>query len=64
MSDSHLCHHCGTPTMGVLVLTPGEAVMTRLEMCQKCWDYIGSEAAAQEGATMKNRIEMERKLKK
>lgn len=57
----HACHHCGTPTTGALVLMPGETEPTRMEMCQKCWDYIGSPAAGQEGATMKNRIKMERK---
>ena len=42
---------------------PGETVPTHLEMCQACWDYIGSEAANLPGATMKNRLKMERKLK-
>ncbi|KKK63725.1 hypothetical protein LCGC14_2991390, partial [marine sediment metagenome] len=28
-----------------------------------CEDYIGSSAAQQEGATMKNRIQMERNVK-
>jgi len=59
----HCCHHCGIPTDGGQVLMPGEVVPTRLKMCQECWDYIGSPAAQQEGATMKNRIKMERLLK-
>ena len=56
----HCCHHCGTPTEGALVLMPGESKPTRLKMCQGCWAYIGSPAAAQPRATMKNRIKMER----
>lgn len=52
----HICHHCGTPTEGAL-MKEGH----RIKMCQGCWDYIGSPAANQEGATMKNRIQMERK---
>jgi len=43
---------------------PGETKPTRLDMCQSCWDWIGSPAAAQMGATMKNRIEMERQFLK
>ena len=58
----HICHHCGKPTDGVLVMMPGETIATRIKMCQECWDYIGSSAAQQEGATMKNRIEMEQAL--
>ncbi len=61
---SHICHHCGKPTEGALVLMPGETTPTRMEMCHACWDYIGSPAANQDGATMKNRIEMERKYAK
>ncbi len=60
----HICHHCGKPTEGALVLMPGETKPTRMEMCQACWDYVGSPAAQQEGATMKNRIAMERKQRK
>ena len=60
----HICHHCATPTLGALVVMPGETKPTRLDMCQSCWDWIGSPAAAQMGATMKNRIEMERQFLK
>ncbi len=59
----HICHHCGKPTNGANVLMPGQTVVTNIKMCQECWDYIGSKAAALPGATMKNRIEMEKKLK-
>lgn len=60
--NPYCCHHCGKPTTGGEIMMPGETEPTHLEMCQACWDYIGSPAANQEGATMKNRIEMERKL--
>ena len=50
------CPYCKTPTEGV----DGKWGI-HFEMCQGCYDYIGSEAAQQEGATMQNRIEMERK---
>lgn len=59
---SHSCHHCGKPTEGGKVLMPGETKPTRLGMCRACWDYIGSPAANKDGATMKNRIEMEEKV--
>ena len=60
----HLCHHCGCPTEGASVLMPGETEPMRLEMCQACWDYIGSPAANLPGATMKNRIAMEREYER
>ncbi len=41
---------------------PGETKPTKLEMCQECWDYIGSLAANQPGATMQNRILMQRNI--
>lgn len=59
---SHLCNHCGTPTKGAFYCRDMDRDI-RLEMCQACWDYIGSNAARQEGATMNNRIEMERKYR-
>ena len=52
----HNCPHCGIPTMGV-----GHPEGPYFEMCQDCYNYIGSPAAQQEGATMNNRIEMERR---
>ena len=59
--ESYCCPHCGAPTTGRQIGFVGKKpVMT---MCQACEDYIGSPAAHQEGATMKNRIEMERLLK-
>ena len=58
---SYCCPHCGTPTDGRAIgAMNGKTVM---QMCQGCEDYIGSEAASLPGATMKNRIKMERKLK-
>jgi len=60
MAKLHICHHCGTPTIGAFYVR-GCGKDIRLKMCQACWDYIGSPTAQQEGATMKNRIEMERK---
>lgn len=61
---SYCCPKCGTPTDGAEVLMPGETVPTKIEMCQMCWDYIGSPAANLPGATMKNRIQMEQIIKK
>ncbi len=61
MSESYACPHCGTPTTGNCIGYAGKYRV--MEMCAKCEAYIGSEAAQQEGATMKNRFEMERKLK-
>lgn len=58
----HICHHCGKPTIGAFYIKDSGKVI-RLKMCQECWDYIGSSAAQQEGATMKNRIQMEQALK-
>lgn len=57
----YVCPHCGTPTEGKVIGMMGKKV-TR-EMCQECRDYIGSPAAQQEGATMKNRREMGKLLK-
>ena len=57
----HICHHCGTPTIGAFY-TKDLGKTIRIKMCQDCWDYIGSPASQQEGATMKNRIEMETAL--
>lgn len=58
----HICPHCGKPTEGAFYIRDlGKDI--RLDMCQECWDYIGSPAAQQEGATMKNRIKMEQALK-
>lgn len=59
----HICNHCGKPTEGAFY-TEDMGKIIRLEMCQACWDYIGSPAAQQDGATMKNRIKMERKYEK
>jgi len=63
----HNCPHCGKPTIGAFYIKDthyfyDEEKIVRLEMCRECWDYIGSPAAQQEGATMKNRIEMEKRL--
>ena len=59
---SYACHHCGTPTNGRPIGSMnGKAIM---QMCQGCEDYIGSPAARQEGATMKNRIKMERNFER
>ena len=55
------CPHCGTPTKGKVIGMIGKKVIK--EMCQGCEDYIGSPTAQQEGATMNNRFEMERKYK-
>lgn len=52
------CPYCGTPTEGRVIGMVGKKVAK--EMCQGCKDYIGSPAAQQKGATMQNRIEMER----
>lgn len=54
----YCCPHCGIPTTGRVIGMIGKKVIR--EMCQACEDYIGSPAAQQEGATMNNRIEMER----
>ena len=62
MSDMHICPHCGKPTIGAFYIEDLGKVI-RLKMCQECWDYIGSPAAQQEGATMNNRIQMEQALK-
>lgn len=57
----HNCPHCGKPTEGAFYIKDlGKTI--RLDMCQECWDYIGSPAAQQEGATMRNRVEMELKF--
>lgn len=59
---TYCCRHCGTPMQGrVIGMMDGK--VTR-EMCKECEAYIGSEAANLPGATMKNRREMEAKLKK
>lgn len=50
------CPYCRTPTDGALM----KDNVHRYKMCQGCLDYIGSPAAQQEGATMQNRIKMER----
>ena len=55
------CHHCGTPTKGKVIGMVGKKEVR--EMCKGCEDYIGSPAAQQEGATMKNRFEMEQRLR-
>lgn len=55
------CPHCGTPTKGRIIGLNGPKPIKT--MCKGCEDYIGSPAAQQEGATMNNRLEMERKLK-
>jgi len=54
------CPHCGTPTKGKVIGAIGTKLIK--EMCQGCKDYIGSPAAQQEGATMNNRFEMERRI--
>ncbi len=53
------CPHCGKPMAGTVIGKVGNKIS--YEMCQACEDYIGSPAAQQKGATMKNRIEMQRK---
>ena len=57
--ELYLCPHCGTPTKGKVIGMVGKKVVK--EMCKGCEDYIGSPAAQQEGASMENRFEMERK---
>lgn len=52
------CPHCGIPTTGRVIGMIGKKVIR--QMCQACEDYIGSPAAQQNGATMKNRIAMEK----
>ena len=52
------CPHCGVPTTGSVIGMIGKKVVK--SMCQACEDYIGSPAAQQEGATMDNRIRMEK----
>ncbi|HUX47302.1 MAG TPA: hypothetical protein VMV58_04750 [Desulfosporosinus sp.] len=61
LEELYNCQHCGTPTKGKVIGMIGKKVIK--EMCQACKDYIGSPAAQQEGATMNNRFEMERKHK-
>ena len=53
----HICPHCGMPTKGKVIGMIGKKVVRK--MCQACKDYIGSPAAQQEGAAMKNRRAME-----
>ncbi len=59
--ESYACQHCGKPTTGRCIGYQGKKRV--MEMCKGCEAYIGSEAAQQEGATMKNRFEMERRIK-
>ena len=61
MGELYPCPHCGTPTKGRVIGMVGKKVTK--EMCKDCEKYIGSPAAQQEGATMNNRFEMERKYK-
>jgi len=61
LSDLYACPHCGVPTTGRVIGMVGNKVIR--EMCQACENYIGSPAAQQEGATMQNRIKMERDWK-
>ncbi|HDY88654.1 MAG TPA: hypothetical protein ENH82_11170 [bacterium] len=61
MNELYNCHHCGTPTKGKVIGFVGKREIR--EMCQGCEEYIGSPAAQQEGATMGNRIKMERKCR-
>ncbi len=56
----YACPHCGTPTNGKVIGMVGKKEIK--EMCQGCEDYIGSDAARQEGATMQNRFKMKRQL--
>ena len=58
----YACPHCGTPTNGSIIGKVGNKVIW--QMCQGCEDFIGSPAAQQDGATMANRIEMERKYER
>lgn len=60
-NELYNCQHCGTPTRGKVIGMVGKKSVR--EMCPGCRDYIGSPAAQQEGATMNNRIEMERLYK-
>lgn len=53
------CPYCGTPTERNIIGAVGKKLAQ--QMCEGCEKYIGSPAAQQEGATMQNRIEMERK---
>lgn len=61
MSELYPCPHCGTPTTGKVIGLIGKKPVRT--MCQECEDYIGSPAAQQEGATMDNRIEMQKAFK-
>lgn len=61
MSKLYNCSHCGTPTKGKVIGMIGKKVIR--EMCRGCEEYIGSPAAQQQGATMGNRIEMERRFR-
>lgn len=62
MKEMYTCPYCGVPTTGRIIGMIGK--MNIYTMCKSCDAYIGSPAAQQEGATMQNRIEMEKKLKK
>lgn len=59
---SYCCPHCGKPTIGRIIGIQGKKKI--YEMCRACRKYVGSPAASQKGATMKNRIEMERRFLK
>lgn len=61
MNELYACPHCGTPTKGKVIGLVGKKEVRT--MCKGCEDYIGSPAAQQEGATMNNRLVMERKYK-
>lgn len=60
IEELYCCPHCGTPTTGRVIGLMGKKPVKT--MCKECEEYIGSPAAQQEGATMNNRIEMERKM--
>lgn len=62
MKEMYACPYCGVPTTGRIIGKKGKKML--YTMCKSCEDYIGSPAAQQEGATMQNRIEMEKKFKK
>ncbi len=58
-TEFYCCPHCGKPTTGKVIGMKGKKLIKT--MCKECEDYIGSPAANLPGATMHNRIEMQKK---
>lgn len=58
LKEYYACPHCGKPTTGRIIGMAGKKLIRT--MCDECDAYIGSPAAMQEGATMQNRIEMQK----